>query len=68
MTEWLLIEAARRQHVAEIVRPALAEGVFLLCDRFCDSTEAYQVAGRGLDAGLVREARRSASATASRPT
>ncbi len=54
MTEWLLIEAARRQHLAEIVRPALAEGVFLLCDRFCDSTEAYQVAGRGLDEGLVR--------------
>jgi len=54
MTEWLLIEAARRQHLAEIVRPALAEGVFLLCDRFCDSTEAYQVAGRGLDEALVR--------------
>ncbi len=54
MTEWLLIESARRQHVAEVVLPALAEGVFLLCDRFCDSTEAYQVAGRGLDEGLVR--------------
>ncbi len=54
MTEWLLIESARRQHLSEVVRPALAEGVFLLCDRFCDSTEAYQVAGRGLDEGLVR--------------
>ena len=54
MTEWLLIESARRQHVTEVVRPALAAGDFLLCDRFCDSTEAYQVAGRGLDEGLVR--------------
>jgi dTMP kinase len=54
MTEWLLIEAARRQHLAEIVRPALDAGVYLLCDRFCDSTEAYQVGGRGLDEGMVR--------------
>lgn len=54
MTEWLLIEAARRQHIAEIVRPALDAGGFLLCDRFSDSTEAYQVAGRGLDEGMVR--------------
>jgi dTMP kinase len=53
MAEWLLIEAARRQHVVEILRPALAEGAFLLCDRFSDSTEAYQAAGRGLDAGMV---------------
>jgi dTMP kinase len=53
MAEWLLIEAARRQHVVEILRPALAEGVFLLCDRFADSTEAYQAAGRGLDAGMI---------------
>ena len=55
MAEWLLIEAARRQHVEEILRPALADGAFVLCDRFSDSTEAYQVAGRGLDAVLVRE-------------
>ena len=53
MAEWLLIEAARRQHVREVVAPALESGVFLLCDRFHDSTEAYQAAGRGLDAGLV---------------
>ncbi len=55
MAEWLLIEAARRQHVAEVIRPALAAGVFVLCDRFADSTEAYQTAGRGLDAALVAE-------------
>jgi dTMP kinase len=51
--EWLLIEAARRQHVTEVIRPALAEGFIVLCDRFADSTEAYQVAGRGLDASWV---------------
>lgn len=53
MAEWLLIEAARSQHVAEVVRPALTEGVFVLCDRFSDSTEAYQAAGRGLDAAMI---------------
>ena len=53
MAEWLLIEAARSQHVREVVRPALARGAFVLCDRFADSTEAYQVGGRGLDAALV---------------
>ncbi len=55
MVEWLLIEAARRQHMTEVIRPALAAGTFLLCDRFADSTEAYQAAGRGLDATLVVE-------------
>jgi dTMP kinase len=53
VAEWLLIEAARRQHVREVLAPALARGAFVLCDRFADSTEAYQAAGRGLDADLV---------------
>ena len=53
MAEWLLLEAARCQHVSEVIRPALAEGAFVLCDRFSDSTEAYQTAGRGLDPGMV---------------
>jgi len=53
MAEWLLIEAGRSQHVREVLRPALARGAFVLCDRFADSTEAYQVGGRGLDAELV---------------
>ncbi|MCA1582775.1 MAG: dTMP kinase [Acidobacteria bacterium] len=48
--EWLLLEADRRQHVVEAIRPALARGVFVLCDRYSDSTTAYQAAGRGLDA------------------
>ena len=49
VAEWLLIEAARRQHVRDVVRPALAAAHVVLCDRFSDSTEAYQAAGRGLD-------------------
>jgi dTMP kinase len=54
MAEWLLFEADRRQHVVELLAPALSQGRFVLCDRFSDSTEAYQRAGRGLDAGLLR--------------
>lgn len=53
IAEWLLIEAARRQHVRDVVRPALAAGHLVLCDRFSDSTEAYQSAGRGLDAAWI---------------
>ena len=54
VTEWLLIEADRRQHVLHVIRPALAAGKFVLCDRFSDSTEAYQLAGRGIPAESVR--------------
>ncbi len=51
--ELLLMNAARAQLVRERIRPALARGAVVLCDRFYDSTVAYQVWGRGLDAGWV---------------
>jgi dTMP kinase len=48
-TELLLYSASRAQLVAEIIRPALAAGQIVLCDRFADSTIAYQGYGRGVD-------------------
>lgn len=45
-TETLLMFAARRQHIAEIIKPALDEGLFVLSDRFTDATYAYQYGGK----------------------
>jgi dTMP kinase len=53
VAEFLLFEADRRQHIREVIRPGLEAGAWVLCDRFSDSTEAYQIAGRGLDAQMV---------------
>jgi dTMP kinase len=50
-TETLLMLAARAQHVAEVIAPALAAGRDVVCDRFSGSTLAYQGYGRGLDPG-----------------
>ena len=54
-TELLLMNASRAQLVREVIRPALAEGQIVLCDRFYDSSTVYQGTGRGLDAGLVQQ-------------
>jgi dTMP kinase len=51
--ELLLFEAARAQHVADTIAPALAKGAVVLCDRFTDSTTAYQGAGRSVDSKSV---------------
>lgn len=53
-TEALLFSASRAQHVAEVIRPALAAGKLVLCDRFYDSTLAYQGYGYGLDLEALR--------------
>lgn len=54
--ELFIYEAARAQIVAEVIRPALKRGAVVLCDRFFDSTIAYQVYGRGLDYSFVESA------------
>jgi dTMP kinase len=53
-TELLLMNASRAQLVRETIRPALAVGEIVLCDRFYDSTTAYQGYGRGLDLALIK--------------
>jgi dTMP kinase len=53
LTEALLMFAARRDHVLQVIEPALARGDVVLCDRFTDATFAYQGAGRGFDLGVL---------------
>ncbi|MBZ0169124.1 thymidylate kinase [Candidatus Methylomirabilis lanthanidiphila] len=60
-TELLLYEASRAQLVRELIAPALARGTIVLCDRFTDSTVAYQGCGRGIDRDLIRQLNRFAT-------
>lgn len=55
LTEMALMFASRAQHIHEVILPALAEGRIVLCDRFTDSTEAYQGGGRKLGSKAVLE-------------
>ncbi len=53
LTELLLVSAARADHVDRVIRPALERGASVVCDRFVDSTRAYQGGGRGLSREIV---------------
>ena len=58
MAELALMFASRAQHIREVIEPALSEGRIVLCDRFTDSTEAYQGGGRKLGGAAVLELHR----------
>jgi dTMP kinase len=55
LCESLLVFAARRDHLAQVIEPALADGAVVLCDRFTDATFAYQVHGRGFDLRVLEQ-------------
>jgi dTMP kinase len=55
LTEALLIFAARRDHLQNVIEPALARGNVVLCDRFTDATFAYQGSGRGFDLAVLQQ-------------
>ena len=61
VAELLLFAADRAQHVHEVIAPALVAGKIVVCDRFADSTLAYQGFGRGLDIGVIRRLNEEAS-------
>jgi dTMP kinase len=58
LTEALLMFAARRDHLGQVIEPALARGDVVLCDRFTDATFAYQGAGRGFDRQVLAQLER----------
>jgi dTMP kinase len=55
LAELLLLFAARTQHINEVIEPALARGDWVVCDRFTDSTRAYQGGGRGMDMAIIEQ-------------
>ncbi len=58
-SEALLVFAARREHIVQVIAPALARGDVVLCDRFTDASFAYQGAGRGFDLDMLSKLERS---------
>jgi dTMP kinase len=67
LTEALLMFAARRDHLLEVIEPALARGDVVLCDRFTDATFAYQGHGRGFDLQILGELERWVQAVPALP-
>ncbi len=63
LTEALLMFAARREHLVQVIEPALARGDVVLCDRFSDATFAYQGGGRGFDWQVLLQLERMVQAT-----
>lgn len=61
IVELMLVFASRRQHLIEVIEPAVADGSVVLCDRFTDSTYAYQGGGRGVPPEVIAEADRLAT-------
>ena len=55
LTEALLVFAGRRDHIKQVIEPALARGAWVLCDRFTDATFAYQGGGRGFDLKVLTQ-------------
>ena len=53
ITEAMLVFASRRDHYERVIKPALSSGVYVLCDRFADSSYAYQGAGHGVDKSIL---------------
>ncbi|EPR14303.1 dTMP kinase [Ruminiclostridium papyrosolvens] len=60
LTEMMLYAGARAQHVFQVIRPALESGKYVICDRFVDSSYAYQGCGRGVDLKTVADVNRAA--------
>ncbi len=60
LTEMILYAASRAQHVAQVIKPAVDRGKIVICDRFVDSSYAYQGCGRGVDLKVVADVNRAA--------
>jgi dTMP kinase len=61
VVELLLVFASRREHLIEVIEPALRQGRHVLCDRFTDSTRAYQGYGRGVPQGVIDQVDQAAT-------
>lgn len=61
LSELMLFNASRSQLISEVIKPALDEGTLVICDRYTDSTVAYQSYGRGLDLDMVNSVNKAAT-------